>query len=97
MEIPFYDFSKFRYISFSYSPMQIRYEWNVNSQMFYALTAIFVAILAQVGDLVESAIKRLAGVKDSSKLIPGHGGIFDRIDGLIFAAPFVYLFFMYIL
>lgn len=97
MEIPFYDFSKFRYISFSYTPLNIRYEWNVNSQMFYALMAAVVAILAQIGDLVESAIKRLVGVKDSSKLIPGHGGVFDRIDGLIFAAPFVYLFFMYIL
>lgn len=97
MEMPFYDFSKFRYISFSYKPMQIRYEWNVNSQMFYAILAMFVAVLAQIGDLIESAIKRRAGVKDSSKLIPGHGGVFDRIDGLIFAAPFVYTFFMYIL
>lgn len=96
-EIPFYDFSKFRYISFSYSPMQIRYEWDVNSQMFYALMAAVIALLAQAGDLVESAIKRIAGVKDSSKLIPGHGGVFDRVDGLIFAAPFVYMFFMYIL
>jgi len=97
MEIPFYDFEKFRYIAFSYSPMNVRYEWNVNSQMFYALLAVFVAILAQIGDLIESAIKRVAGVKDSSKIIPGHGGIFDRIDGLIFASAFTYLFFSYIL
>ena len=97
MEIPFYDFSKFRYISFSFKPMHLRYEWNVNSQMFYAVVAVFIAILAQIGDLIESAIKRVAGVKDSSKLIPGHGGVFDRVDGLIFASPFVYLFFVYIL
>ncbi len=97
LEIPFYDFSKFRYISFSYKPLQMDYEWNVNSQLFYAILAIFVAILAQIGDLIESAIKRIAGVKDSSKLIPGHGGVFDRIDGLIFASPFVYWFFTYIL
>jgi phosphatidate cytidylyltransferase len=95
--IPFYDFSKFRYISFSFKPLQLQYEWNVNSQLFYAVMAALVAVLAQVGDLIESAIKRTAGVKDSSKLIPGHGGVFDRVDGLIFAAPFVYLFFIYLL
>lgn len=95
--IPFYDFSKFRYISFSFKPLQLRYEWNINSQLFYAVMAALVAVLAQVGDLIESAIKRTAGVKDSSKLIPGHGGVFDRVDGLIFAAPFVYLFFIYLL
>jgi phosphatidate cytidylyltransferase len=61
------------------------------------MLAIFVAILAQIGDLIESAIKRKVGVKDSSKLIPGHGGVFDRIDGLIFASIFTYLFFAYIL
>ena len=97
MEIPFYDFSKFRYISFSYKPLQMQYEWNVDNQLFYATLAVLVAILAQIGDLIESAIKRKAGVKDSSKLIPGHGGIFDRIDGLIFASVFMYLFFIYIL
>ncbi len=97
MEIPFYDFNKFRYISFAFKPMKMNYEWNINSQMFYAILAVFVAILAQIGDLIESAIKRLAGVKDSSKLIPGHGGVFDRIDGLIFASAFTYLFFIYIL
>lgn len=97
MEIPFYDFSKFRYISFSYKPMQMQYEWNVDNQLFYAALAVLIAILAQIGDLIESAIKRKVGVKDSSKLIPGHGGIFDRIDGLIFASVFMYLFFIYIL
>lgn len=96
MEIPFYDFSKFHHISFVYRPLHIKYDWNIDSQMFYAVLAAFVALLAQAGDLVESAIKRKVKVKDSSKLIPGHGGVFDRVDGLIFAAPFVYLFFMYL-
>ena len=45
-----------------------------------------LAIIAQIGDLFESFIKRKLGLKDSSNLIPGHGGLFDRVDGLIFAA-----------
>ena len=46
-----------------------------------------LAAIAQLGDLVESALKRKAGVKDSGGVIPGHGGLFDRLDGLLFAAP----------
>ncbi len=55
-----------------------------------------VGVFGQLGDLVESLIKRDAGVKDSSALIPGHGGVFDRFDSLLFVAPIVYLYLDYI-
>ena len=57
-----------------------------------ALLGLILPLLAQIGDLSESAIKRSLGVKDFSRLVPGHGGVLDRLDSLLFGVPTVYFF-----
>ena len=61
----------------------------------FIVAAFVVALMAQFGDLYESLIKRTYNVKDSSNLLPGHGGILDRADSTLFVAPIVYLMLLF--
>ena len=77
---------------FIYSMILIyAFKININYPNYYIL-AILCSFVAQIGDLTASAIKRHSHIKDFGNLLPGHGGILDRIDSLIFTAPVVYIF-----
>jgi phosphatidate cytidylyltransferase len=60
------------------------------------VAALLIGSFSQVGDLFESLLKRSFGVKDSGTIIPGHGGILDRLDSILFAAPTAYYYALYI-
>ena len=66
------------------------YPLNLNPYLFFALVGLVASVLTELGDLVESFVKRSFSVKDSGKIFPGHGGVLDRFDGLIFASIFIY-------
>ena len=68
--------------------------WGMNySYLFISGIAIILSLIGQIGDFAASSIKRFVDIKDYSNLIPGHGGMLDRIDSLIFLAPFAYALF----
>ena len=62
---------------------------NIN-YVFISGIALLLSIIGQIGDFAASSIKRYVGIKDFSNLLPGHGGMLDRFDSLIFIAPFAY-------
>ena len=68
--------------------------WNMEfSYIYVSIMIIILSLIGQIGDFAASSIKRYVDIKDFSNLIPGHGGMLDRIDSLLFLAPFAYMFF----
>jgi phosphatidate cytidylyltransferase len=68
-------------------------EFSDTSILIWTSIAVIVGIMGTIGDLIESKFKRVAGVKDSGTIMPGHGGILDRLDSVIFVAPIIFLFY----
>ena len=71
------------FISFQYFNLKLSIEW-----LFFTL---LLSSVSQLGDIIISYFKRLSKIKDTGKIIPGHGGLLDRVDGMIFAFPFAYI------
>jgi len=66
--------------------------FGINLNLFVLFFIFISSLISQLGDLIVSYFKRIAKIKDTGKILPGHGGLLDRIDGIIFTVPFVYLF-----
>tara|TARA_B100000123_G_scaffold103191_1_gene75732 strand:+ start:208 stop:843 length:636 start_codon:yes stop_codon:yes gene_type:complete len=62
-----------------------------DSGLYFLIIILFISLISQIGDLIISFFKRKAKIKNTGKILPGHGGLLDRIDGMIFVFPFCYL------
>ena len=72
----------------------INFYFSVEDPINWFIFVILISTISQLGDIIISYFKRLSKIKDTGKIIPGHGGLLDRVDGMIFAFPFSYLIFL---
>jgi phosphatidate cytidylyltransferase len=71
-----------------------KYYIMASNLYIWVIIAAIVSIFSTLGDLIESKLKRVAGIKDTGNIMPGHGGILDRLDSIIFVIPFINLFYL---